>query len=42
MTGHPPPPAGVYVVRPPGQHPSRKIRVLTEALIDCFAEAVPV
>ena len=36
MTRHPPPPAGAYVVRPPSQHPSRKIRVLTELLIDCF------
>lgn len=34
MTRHPPPPAGVYVVRPPGQHPARKIRVLTELLIE--------
>lgn len=36
MAGFPPPPAGIYVVRPPGQHPSRKVRVLTEMLIDCF------
>ncbi|SAI72715.1 LysR family transcriptional regulator [Bordetella ansorpii] len=41
MTNYPPPPAGVYVVRPPGQHPSRKIRVLTERLIAYFAEAEP-
>jgi len=34
MTRHPPPPAGAYVVRPPGQHPARKIRVLTELLIE--------
>jgi len=34
MTGYPPPPAGAYVVRPPGQHPARKIRVLTELLIE--------
>lgn len=27
---------GVFVVRPPGQHPQRKIRVLTEMLIECF------
>lgn len=33
MTRFPPPPAGVYVVRPPGQNPTRKIRVLTEMLI---------
>ncbi|MDM9628732.1 LysR family transcriptional regulator [Rhizobium sp. S152] len=38
MTQHPPPPAGIYVVRPPGPHPSRKVRVLTEMLIDCFTE----
>jgi len=36
MTRHPPPPAGIYVIRPPGQHPARKIRVLTELLIECF------
>lgn len=34
MTDYPPPPAGAYVVRPPGQHPARKIRVLTEMLIE--------
>ncbi|MGX9963500.1 LysR family transcriptional regulator [Roseomonas sp. F4] len=33
MTRYPPPPAGAYVVRPPGQHPQRKVRVLTEMLI---------
>ncbi|SIL78053.1 LysR substrate binding domain [Mycobacteroides abscessus subsp. abscessus] len=39
---HPPPPAGAYVVRPPGQHPARKIRVLTELLIDyCEQSAHP-
>jgi DNA-binding transcriptional LysR family regulator len=36
MAHHPPPHAGIYVVRPPGQHPARKIRVLTEMLIECF------
>jgi DNA-binding transcriptional LysR family regulator len=40
MTRHPPPPAGVYVVRPASQHPSRKVRVLTELLIECFDGAV--
>ncbi|QEL23711.1 LysR family transcriptional regulator [Bosea sp. F3-2] len=34
MTDYPPPPAGAYVVRPPGQHPARKIRILTEILIE--------
>lgn len=38
MTRYPPPPAGAYVVRPPGQHPARKIRVLTELLIEYFGE----
>jgi DNA-binding transcriptional LysR family regulator len=32
MTRYPLPEAGIFVVRPPGQHPSRKIRVL----IECF------
>jgi DNA-binding transcriptional LysR family regulator len=27
---------GIYVVRPPGHHPARKIRVLTELLIEHF------
>ena len=36
MPRHPPPPAGVYVLRPPGPHPARKVRVLTELLIECF------
>jgi DNA-binding transcriptional LysR family regulator len=36
MTNFPPPPAGIYVVRPPAQYPARKVRVLTEMLIECF------
>ena len=36
MTRHPVRPAGIFVVRPPGQHPARKVRVLTEMLIECF------
>ncbi len=36
MARYPPPPAGAYVVRPPGQHPARKIRVLTDMLIEHF------
>lgn len=36
MVGYPPPPAGIFVVRPPSPHPARKIRVLTEMLITCF------
>lgn len=39
MLGYPPPPAGAYVVRPPGQHPTRKVRVLTELLIAYFEQA---
>lgn len=39
MTRYPPPSAGIYVIRPPGQHPSRKVRVLTELLIECFEQA---
>jgi DNA-binding transcriptional LysR family regulator len=38
MTRYPPPSAGAYVIRPPGQHPSRKVRVLTELLIECLAQ----
>lgn len=39
MTRYPPPVFGIFVVRPPGQHPSRKIRVLTELLIERFGDA---
>lgn len=39
MTRYPPPPAGIYIIRPSGQHPARKVRVLTEMLIECFEEA---
>jgi DNA-binding transcriptional LysR family regulator len=34
MTRYPPPPGAAYILRPPGQHPARKIRVLTELLIE--------
>jgi DNA-binding transcriptional LysR family regulator len=34
MTRFPPPTAGLFVVRPPGPHPARKVRVLTELLIE--------
>lgn len=34
MTRYPPPAAGAYVLRPPGQHPARKIRILTELLAE--------
>jgi len=36
MKRYPPPSAGAYVIRPPGQHPARKVRVLTELLIEYF------
>jgi DNA-binding transcriptional LysR family regulator len=36
MTRYPPPSAGAYVIRPPGQHAARKVRVLTEMLIKSF------
>jgi DNA-binding transcriptional LysR family regulator len=36
MARHPIPPAGIFVVRPPGQHPARKVKVVTEMLIECF------
>jgi DNA-binding transcriptional LysR family regulator len=39
LTRYPPPPAGAYVVRPPGQHPARKIRVLTDLLIEYLDKA---
>lgn len=38
MTRYPPPPAGAYVIRPPGQHPVRQIRIFTEILIEYFEE----
>jgi DNA-binding transcriptional LysR family regulator len=36
MTGYPPPSAAAYVVRPPGQHTTRKIRILTEMMTEYF------
>jgi DNA-binding transcriptional LysR family regulator len=36
MTRYPVPPGATYVVRPPGQRPTRKVRVLTEMLIEYF------
>lgn len=34
MTRFPPPPAGVYVIRPPGPHIPRKVQVLIDLLIE--------
>jgi DNA-binding transcriptional LysR family regulator len=39
MTRFPVAPCGVYVVRPPGQHLVRKVRVLTELLIQHLRQA---
>ncbi|MGK6353825.1 LysR family transcriptional regulator [Sphingomonas sp. DT-207] len=39
MPRYPIPEHGIFVVRPPGQHPSRKVRVLTEMLIECFGRS---
>lgn len=36
MTLYPVPPGAAYVVRPPSQHPTRKVRVLTEMLAEYF------
>ncbi|RJF57545.1 LysR family transcriptional regulator [Serratia inhibens] len=36
MERHSPPPAGAYIIRPPGQYPARRIRALTEILIEHF------
>lgn len=39
MTAHPPPSAGVYVVRPPGQHPARNVRAFTALTVECIENA---
>jgi len=40
MTRYPVAPAAAYVVRPPGQHPAKKVRILAELLIEFF-ETMP-
>jgi DNA-binding transcriptional LysR family regulator len=35
---HPPPQAGMFVVRPPGDFPPRKVKVLIEILLEHFAD----
>ncbi|ASK93954.1 LysR family transcriptional regulator [Xanthomonas campestris pv. trichodesmae] len=40
MTKYPAPEAGLYVVRAPAAHPARKIRVLTDLLIERFGSGV--
>jgi DNA-binding transcriptional LysR family regulator len=36
LTDYPPPDEGLYVVRPPGDLPPRKVRVLTNILLEYF------
>jgi DNA-binding transcriptional LysR family regulator len=38
MVRYPPQPAGIYVVRPPSQHSTRKVRVLTDMLLARFGD----
>lgn len=38
LAGYPPPEAGMYVVRPPGAFPLRKVRVLTDILVEQFGD----
>ena len=38
MTRHPPPSAGVYVIRPPSPYPARKVQVFTDLMIEHFAQ----
>jgi DNA-binding transcriptional LysR family regulator len=39
LTDYPPPDAGLYVVRPPGDLPPRKVRVLTDILLEYFGDS---
>jgi len=39
LINYPPPDAGLYVVRPPGDLPPRKVRVLTEILLEYFGNS---
>ncbi|QJU59914.1 LysR family transcriptional regulator [Sphingomonas sp. AP4-R1] len=41
MPRYPCPDLGIYVLRPPGQHPARKVRVLTEMLVECYGHFTP-
>lgn len=41
MRDYPVPPVGAYVVRPPGQYPARKLRVLTDLLAEQFEKVLP-
>jgi DNA-binding transcriptional LysR family regulator len=35
MRQYPPPTLGIYIVRPHGLHPARKVRMLTEMMVEC-------
>ena len=37
LPDYPPPEAGLYVVRPPGDYPPRKVRALIDILVERFA-----
>lgn len=39
LADYPMPEAGLYVVRPPGSHPPRKLRALMEIMVERFGEA---
>lgn len=39
LADHPAPEAGMYVVRPPGAFPSRKVRALIDILVEYFGDA---
>ncbi|WP_043363475.1 LysR family transcriptional regulator [Belnapia sp. F-4-1] len=41
LTQHPVPQAGLYVVRPPGAYPSRKVQALIDAMVTAFGGARP-
>jgi DNA-binding transcriptional LysR family regulator len=38
LVDHPPPEAGIYVVRPPGDFPPRKVRVLIDIMAEWFGK----
>jgi DNA-binding transcriptional LysR family regulator len=41
LTDYPPPEAGMYVVRPAGDFPPRKVRVLVDILLERYGDASP-
>ena len=42
LTDYPPHDAGLYLVRPPGDLPPRKVRVLTDILVESFGAGKPI